>query len=190
MLCTPTKKAPFINYAMQGALRVAFLNGESQSFPLQAVMNHPALRATFMTGQRADSVDFGRVHVQSRKVLDVLITNFTTVDAEWHLEQELPDGSGRIEELQLQSMECKTGKDLATGAFTFSPSEGIIRGEALVRPAPLSVRITFAPQRAEHYWSKITMAVKSGEACAFEVQGVGTLDECDECQGALATLYQ
>jgi hypothetical protein len=191
MQCIPAKSAPFKDYTRQGALRVTYLNGESQSFPLQAAMKHPALTMTLMTGEQVNLLDCGHVHVQSCKAMDVFLTNVTNVDAEWHLEQvPLACSTDEAGTHQLHNKGHKTARYVETCPFTFSPREGIIRGATLVQPAVQRVKVVFAPTRAEHYRSKAIVAIKSGEACTFEIRGVGSLDEGDEFAGHLATLYQ
>ncbi len=65
------------DYKNSGALTVAFANGDEQSLPLVAEMQHPRLEV------KPKKLDYGRVHVQSPKTLQVVLSNPTYVDAAW-----------------------------------------------------------------------------------------------------------
>jgi hypothetical protein len=65
------------DYSAGGSLVISHANGERQLVPLSAAMTHPAVECSTAL------VDFGEVHPQAPKPIEVILTNPMTVDAAW-----------------------------------------------------------------------------------------------------------
>ena len=70
---------PRDDFSLHGQLVVTYANGDVQRLPLQGTVLHPALEV------RPPAFDYGRVHVQSPKPLEVTLSNPPLVDAVWSI---------------------------------------------------------------------------------------------------------
>jgi hypothetical protein len=166
------------DHSLSGALAVAFINGEMQTFPLTSRVLHPALEAQHLDGSAADVVTFGRVHARARKTVTIRLENPTDVDAAWNVEtagEGSSDGATSVAKV---------------GAFKVAPAVGMLPGRRLGMPQQARVQVTFAPTGQQELREVLRFRLKGGPERSVTVVGEGSFDERDEPLSHLSTLYQ
>ena len=147
------------DYVADGALVVEYENEDVQTFPLVCEYIHPQI-----TPSRPE-VAFGKVHVNapSLRTQRVVLTNDAEADAEWSVAPQLDD----------------TGRGF--GAFTFSPSSGVIKGRGRNGlPQSVTVEVTMSPKEEGMHEANVHFAVRMGRGCRVAFRGEGTWDETEE----------
>jgi len=171
------------DFALEGMLRASFANGDFQELPLAATVRCPELMIN------TEVVEFGAVHVQAPKPMQVVLTNKSTSGAFWTVvDLDDPDAQVIFPKTVEEAREGPKGKEVQCGRINVAPRWGYISGRGLKMPNQQNVTVTFGPQLQGPYTKRLAFAVYQGRGCEVQVQGQGTLDETQEHLGILKQL--
>ena len=181
-------------------LLLTYSNGHQQTVPVVAHYLHPVLQVSVV------SVDFGAVHIQSPKTLEVELSNPSLLQANWSTQiammgSEVGAGAsvsfaqGRLlasAPFQTAPSAGKTaGSDKAvqqkSNAVNFSPvpSMGVLPGRGLAMPQKQKLLVTFAPKQTGLCTAEMTVMVHQGRSVRVALSGQGTYSEADEVAATL-----
>ena len=181
-------------------LLVTYSNGHQQTVPVVAHYLHPVLQVSVV------SVDFGAVHIQSPKTLEVELSNPSLLQANWSTQiamtgSDIGAGAsvsfaqGRLlasRPFQTAPSAGKTaGSDKAlqqrSNAVCFSPvpSMGALPGRGLAMPQKQKLLVTFAPKQTGLCTAELTVMVHQGRSVRVALSGQGTYSEADEVAATL-----
>ncbi len=129
----------------------------------------------------AAPLDFGHVHVQRPKPLEVTLLNPTLVDALWAVSTvDQPPKYCTPEELP------KAGYSEAhIGPFTIRPACGLLGGRGIKLPRTQRVTVTFAPPDSKQYTQRVVFGASKGRPVELLLVGQGSYLETDEHQRGL-----
>lgn len=187
------------NESVAGQLLITYQNNESQRVLLQARSLHPAVQPAVL------KLDFGAVHLHSAKMLQLEVSNPTTVDATWSAQVEACSRLGDSNAAASVSFAARAVASLATGlrpdanhgmssatscssTFTCVPAVGTLSGRGLGMPKKLQLAVKFSPSHLGMYSAFLTLQVAHGSTFKVAIAGEGTLTEADEVQAVLKVI--
>ena len=181
-------------------LVVMFSNGYQQAVPVIAHCLHPVLQTSVVR------LDFGAVHMQSPKTLEVELFNPSLVDAKWSAQistvgyeastsasvsfaqggqLEAAPGHGALSSGRTTEKAAMQQRIGAGAAFTAAPGNGVLTGRGLTMPKKQKLLVTFAPKQAGLCTAELSVIVAQGSTVRIVMSGEGTYREGDEVQASL-----
>ena len=137
----------------------------TQEIPLVAEYVFPGLVLSH------EELDFGTVHPNAPKVLELTLTNPTTADVDWKIKEE-GERAGEEE----------------PEVFTVHPTAGHIAGRGLGQPQKQKIQVTCAPRGGMICEKRLLFTTRKGKDNAVALRGEGGWGEVLESELAL-TLY-
>jgi len=116
------------DYDSTGSLTIAFANDEQQLVPLHAAMLHPAVVCS------TAALEFGEVHPQAPKPLEVFLINPTTVDATWTMMVDSVAGNSKSAAAAASAVKAPTangGSSMSESLPHLAPTDGRLNGGLL-----------------------------------------------------------
>jgi len=136
----------------------------TQEIPLVAEYVFPGLVLSH------EELDFGTVHPNAPKVLELTLTNPTTADVDWKIKEGERAGEEEPE------------------VFTVHPTAGFIAGRGLGQPQKQKIQVTCAPRGGMLCEKRLLFSTRKGKDNAVALRGEGAWGEVLESELAL-TLY-
>ena len=188
-------------------LMILYSNGHQQTVPVTACCLHPVLQAS------AVRLDFGAVHIQSPKTLEVELSNPSLVDATWSAQigtagfeagaaasVSFAQGGQRAAGLGPAKAALPSGKTAgpdkaavqqrsdASAPFTVAPSSGRLTGRGLAMPKTQKLLVTWAPKQTGLCTAELSVVVAQGQTVKIALSGLGTYNEAHEVAANLKGL--
>lgn len=187
-------------------LIITYSNGYRQAVAVHAQRLHPVLEAL------AAQLNFGSVHMQSPKTLELEFSNPSFVAADWSTQIQssnveagtvaavsFEDGGSAMTALHQSAlpMGMGTANDKLTRsqptiaidcAFGVSPNSGLLPGRGLAMPNKQKVLVTFAPKQLGVSRATLQVVTAEGRPVEVALSGEGTYSEAHEFQARLQSI--
>lgn len=131
-------------------------------------------------------MDFGLVHPQAPKALEVTLLNPTLVDALWSA--TTTDGAAKYCKPEEAHTMGVTQSEATFGPFTVKPAHGLLPGRGLKLPRTQRLTVTFKPPDHRQYRQTVVFGVSKGRPVTLELVGTGSYSEAEEHQRQLYQL--
>jgi len=131
-------------------------------------------------------LDFGLVHPQAPKSLEVTLLNPTLVDALWSATSG--DGAAKYCKTEEAHTMAVTQSEATFGPFTVKAAHGLLQGRGLKLPRTQKVTVTFKPPDNKQYRQTVVFGVSKGRPVTLELVGTGSYMEAEEHQRQLYQL--
>ena len=186
-------------------LIITYSNGHSQTVAVHAQRLQPVLHSS------AAQLDFGPVHMQSPKTLEVELSNPSLVDAAWSVQLEAdsadagavasvtfaqgsqlgaaPDQAGVPGAISTAGNPAAAQQGIAgSAAFVAVPCSGVLLGRGLSMPQKQKISVMFSPKQAGPCTAVLRVAVAAGSPIDIAVSGEGTYSQRDEFKAQLLSI--
>ncbi|KAL3146324.1 hypothetical protein ABBQ32_003017 [Trebouxia sp. C0010 RCD-2024] len=187
-------------------LIITYSNGYRQAVAVHAQRLHPVLEAS------AAQLNFGSVHMQSPKTLQLEFSNPSFVAADWSTQiQSSSVETGTVAAVSFENggssmialhqsalpQAMETANHRLTGAqpsiaidaaFGVSPSRGLLPGRGLAMPNKQKVLVTFAPKQLGVSRATLQVFIAEGIPVEVALSGEGTYSEAHEVQARLQNI--